>query len=80
MPTLDLTDDQLQMLIRLVRRAVDNDRYPMVPRLDPRKAILAKLDPTKPQEPLPPSLPAGAGPTRGRYRRSGHDGDWEIDV
>ena len=59
MPVFELTDDEAEMLIRLVRRAIDNDRYPLAPRLDP----------PKPAAPLPPPLPAGAGPTRGRYRR-----------
>ena len=77
---LDLPDEEAQALMRLVRRAIDDDRYPMAPRLDPLKAILAKPDPPKPPVPLPPPLPAGAGPSSGRYRRSGDDGDWEIDV
>ena len=48
------------MLIRLVRRAIDDDRYPIAPRLDPLKALLAKLDPPKPQpEPVRPLPPAG---------------------
>ena len=77
---LDLTDEETQALIRLVRREIDDDCYPMAPRLDPLKAVLAKLDPPRPAEPLPPPLPAGGGPSSGRYRRSGDDGDWEIDV
>ena len=39
MPVFDLTEDEAQMLIRLVRRAIDDDRYPMAPRLDPLKAM-----------------------------------------
>ena len=69
MPVFDLTDDEMQILTRLVRRAIDDDRYPMAPRLDPLKALLAKLDPPKPAAPLPPPLPAGAGPRVGRGRR-----------
>ena len=38
MPVFDLTDDEMQILTRLVRRAIDDDRYPMAPRLDPLKA------------------------------------------
>ena len=64
---LDLTDKEMQLLIPLLRRAIDEERYPMAPCLDPLKAILAKLDPAKLAEPLPP--PGGAGPTRGRYLR-----------
>ena len=62
MPVFDLTEDEAETLIRLVRRAIDDDRYPMAPRLDPLKAILAKLEPSKPAAPLP----AGAGPRGGR--------------
>jgi hypothetical protein len=68
---LDLTDEERQALIALLRRTLDYTRYPRAPRFDPLKAILAKLDPRPPQpDPLPP-LPAGAVPRvrRGRQRR-----------
>ena len=56
--TLDLTDDETRALVRLLRRAIDEARYPLSPRLDPLKTILAKLDPPAPQpEPLPPLKP-----------------------
>ena len=38
---LVLTKDERQLLIRLVRRALEEDRYPMAPRLDPLKASMA---------------------------------------
>ena len=45
--------------IRALRKLIDDDRFPLAPRLDPLKAILAKLEPPKPPpEPLRP-LPAG---------------------
>jgi hypothetical protein len=67
--TLDLTDDEKVALVRLLRRAIDEARYPLSPRLDPLKAILAKLDPPAPQpEPLPPLRP-GMGPTHGQGRQ-----------
>jgi hypothetical protein len=79
MPVRDLTDEEAQALLRLVRRALDGDRYPMAPRLDPLKGeVLAELDLPKPAPLLPP--PAGGGPSSGRDRRSGYDGYWEIDV
>ena len=56
-----IADDEVQTLIRLVRRAIDDDRYPMAPRLDPLKALLAKLDPPKPAEPLQPPGVRGHG-------------------
>jgi hypothetical protein len=50
---LDL--DELAALVRLLKRALDNDRYPLALRLDPLKAILATLEPPPPsyQRPLP---------------------------
>jgi hypothetical protein len=42
---LDLTDDERAALVRLIRRALDETRYPLSPQLDPLKAILAKLEP-----------------------------------
>jgi len=51
-----------------LRRTLDEARFPYSPRLDPLKAILAKLDPPKPRpEPLPPLRP-GMGPTHGQRR------------
>ncbi len=69
MTALDLTDDEERALSALLRRAIDYDPYPLAPRLDPLKAILAKLDPPKPRpEPLPPLRP-GMGPSHGQGRR-----------
>lgn len=47
---LHLTDEEAHALTMHLRQALDNARYPFAPRLDPLKAILAKLDPP---EPLP---------------------------
>jgi hypothetical protein len=53
---LDLTEDEKLALVRLLRKTLDEDRFPFAPRLDPIKAILAKLDPPAPRpEPPPPS-------------------------
>jgi hypothetical protein len=65
---LVLTTDERRALIALLRRTLDETRYPLAPRLDPLKAILAKLDPQPPQPaPLPPLRPSLV-PTRGRGR------------
>jgi hypothetical protein len=66
---LDLSDDEAAALAQLLRRTIDEDRYPRAPRLTPLKTILAKLEPPlpRPGEPLPP-LPAGAAPKRRRRR------------
>jgi hypothetical protein len=67
--TLDLTDEEHAVLVRLVRKTLDEDRYPLAPRLDPLKSILAKLEPPPPRpEPLPPLRPRIA-PSVGRGRR-----------
>jgi hypothetical protein len=67
--TLELTDEEYLALVRLLRRSIDEDRFPLAPRHAPIKAILAKLEPPAPQpEPLPP-LKAGMGPRVGRGRR-----------
>lgn len=67
--TLDLTDDEARALAKHLRQTLDNHRYPLAPRLDPLKAILAKLEPPAPRpEPLPPLKP-GMGPTHSQGRR-----------
>jgi hypothetical protein len=67
---LDLTDEEKRALIALLRETLEYAHFPLAPRLDPLKAILAKLDPPPPQPAPPPPLPA-AGPRvgRGRQRR-----------
>jgi len=42
---LDLTDEERDALIRLLRDGIDRDRFPLSPRLAPIRAILDKLDP-----------------------------------
>ena len=55
--TLDLIDDEAVALTALPRRTIDENRYPLSPRLAPVKAILAKLDPPAARaEPRPPRL------------------------
>jgi hypothetical protein len=69
--TLNLNDDEKAALVAHLRHALEYDPFPFAPRIDPLKAILAKLDPPTPQpEPLPPLKP-GMGPRvgRGRWRR-----------
>jgi hypothetical protein len=62
---LDLTDEEIRTLIKLVRRTIDEDRYPFSPWLEPLQALLAKLDPLAPQpEPLSP-LKVGMRPNVG---------------
>lgn len=71
MPHLDLTDPEGDALARLLRDAIDGDRYPLSQRIGTLKAILSKLRPEPPRKPLPP-LKTYAPPSRGRYRRRGN--------
>jgi hypothetical protein len=45
MPTIDLTDAQHAALTALIRRAIEEDHFPLARRLDPLRSALAKLDP-----------------------------------
>src|SRR5437868_1673131 len=42
---LDLTDDETDALATLLRRTIDDDRYPLSPRVQTLKGILAKIRP-----------------------------------
>ena len=44
MPTINLTGDDYAAVTAAIRRAVEDDRFPRAPRLDPLRAALAKLD------------------------------------
>jgi len=52
MPTIDLTDAEHAAVTAAVRRAIETDRFPHAPRLDPLKAALGKLNAAAP-EPAP---------------------------
>ena len=51
---LDLTEEQTVALARLLSRTIDDDRYPLSPRIQNLKGILAKIRPEPVHEPLPP--------------------------
>jgi hypothetical protein len=55
---------------RLLREAIDSDHYSLSPRVQTAQAILNKLRPEPPGEPLPPPK-VYAPPSSGRYRRRG---------
>jgi hypothetical protein len=69
---LDLADDEAAALAQLLRRTINDDPYPLSPRLAPLKAILARLRlPQPPSEP-PPALQGRDAPSAaGRRRRRG---------
>ena len=43
-PTISLTADELAAVTAAIRRAIEDDRFPRAPRLDPLRAALAKFD------------------------------------
>ena len=49
----DLTDEETEELARLLRDAIDADRYPLSPRVQMWKGILAKIRPEAKPEALP---------------------------
>ena len=51
---LGLTDEETAALSRLLTRTIDDDRYPLSPRIQTLKAILGKIRPQPAREPLPP--------------------------
>ncbi len=59
---LDLSDDEKHALAELLRRTIEDSRYPLSPRLAPLRAILAKLEPPGPRHELPPPLKAYDAP------------------
>jgi hypothetical protein len=67
---LDLIDEETEALATLLRRTIDDDRYPLSPRVQILKAILAKVRPEPAREPLPPPK-VYAPPSKGRHRRRG---------
>jgi hypothetical protein len=67
----DLTDDQKTALIGELGRIIEDDRYPLSPRIMTLKAILNKIRAGPIREPLPPPKhyePPRAGPYRRRDR------------
>jgi hypothetical protein len=68
----DLNDEETAALARLLSQTIDADRYPLSPRIQTLKGILAKIRPELKREPLPP--PKHYEPPRAtaaRRRRAG---------
>ena len=67
---LDLTDEETEALARLLSRTIDDDRYPLSPRIQTLRTILGKIRPEPAREPLPrPKVYAPPRATAGRRRR-----------
>jgi hypothetical protein len=54
---LDLTEVEIDPLARLLSQTIDDDRYPLSPRIQTLNGILAKIRP----EPVPRALTAAEG-------------------
>jgi hypothetical protein len=67
MQHLDLSDDEAAALAQELHAIVENDRYPLSPRIHSLRGILAKLRPELVREPLPP--PKVYAPPRATGRR-----------
>jgi hypothetical protein len=68
MPRIDLTDDEHEAVAKALRKLIDDDRFPLSPRLRPLKSALAKLAPQPPKKPLPPPPTTADG---SRYGKGG---------
>ncbi len=64
-PTINLTNDELAAVTAAIRRAIEDDRFPHAPRLDPLRAALIKLEAALEPAPLP-KVPPPAKDQRAR--------------
>ena len=69
MTTLELSDEEAQALVRVLREVIDGDRFPLSPRVQVLRAVLARLRPEPARPPASPEPRVYAPPVRGRYRR-----------
>jgi hypothetical protein len=69
MPEDDLTPDERAAVLRLLRNAIDADRFQHSDRVRTWKAALAKLDPASAPKPRPAPLPLPEAPMRSRGGR-----------
>jgi hypothetical protein len=61
-PKIDLTDEELAAVTAAIRRAVNDDKFPLAPRLDPLRSALPKLEKATPKPPLPKAPQVGKRP------------------
>jgi hypothetical protein len=67
---LDLTDTETEALTQELVGIIEGTRYPLSPRIQTLRAILAKLRPEPVRESLPPRK-IYEPPSKGRYRTRG---------
>jgi hypothetical protein len=65
---LELNDVQAAVLTRELHTIIQNDRYPLSPRIVALREILEQLHPEPPRQPLPPRR-RYEPPSKGRYSR-----------
>ena len=69
MARLDLTDDEREELLRLLRGVISGDRFPLSPRIQRLKAIIEKLEPPAAAVEIFPAPRPPGEPTHARRRR-----------
>jgi hypothetical protein len=74
MPTIDLPDDELAAVTAAIRRAIEDDKYPHAPRLDPLRAALGKLEAAAASEPTPGAEASPERPEGPAVSQSGQAG------
>jgi hypothetical protein len=81
----ELTDEEIDALARLLRDTIEADRYPLSPRVQMWKGILAKIRPMPPKASLAPKG-LERNPNRSRLRNimnrrgQGEIGDGEAAI
>ena len=72
---LDLSDEETLALLNLLTQTIDNDRYPLPPRIQTLRGILAKFGPMAPAPPPParPPTPEECDPSRRPRSKSRRD-------
>ena len=65
-PTINLTDDELAAVTATVRRAIEDDRFPHAPRLDPLRVALGKFEAAAEPIALPKAPPNAKDDKRAR--------------
>jgi hypothetical protein len=65
---IDLNEEETAALTKLLTNTIDEDRYPLSPRIRALRAVLGKIRPEPERAPLPP-LKVYAPPSVGKGRR-----------
>ena len=66
---LHLSDEQADLLIRALDRVIEDDRYPLSPRIRALREIRALLKPYPERPPPSPPQKSYEPPSRGQYRK-----------